>query len=107
LQPCAIVVAPSIRATSTSLQRRQDVAARELLAHVEHVRARRPDRQRAFAHIGQLAPLAEIERHGDHFRVVFFRQPGNRHRRVEPAGVRENDSFHVRFIPSPTHPAGP
>ena len=47
------------------LQRRQDVLAHELLAHVEDVRADRAERQRPLAHVGELAPLAEVERHGD------------------------------------------
>ena len=45
------------------LQRRQDEVARELLAHVEHVRARRADRQRALPHVVQFLALPEVHRH--------------------------------------------
>ena len=52
------------------LQRRKDVLLRELVAHVEDVRADRADRKRALADVGQLASLPEIERHGDHLGAI-------------------------------------
>ncbi len=76
------------------LQRRQDVATRKLFAQIEHVRAHGARCQRAVAHRLELLPLSEIHRHGDDVRPVPFPEPGNRHRRVEPAGVRQDDAFH-------------
>ena len=76
------------------LQRRQDVVARELLAHVEHVRADGAGRQRAVADVLELLALSEVHRDGDDLGAVLLREPGDGDRRVEPAGVRQHDPFH-------------
>ena len=87
------------------LQRGQDVLARELLAHVEDVRADRAHRERALADVGQLAPLPEIERHRDHLGVVLLGQPRDRDRRVEPPEYARTIRSIFILTPSPTRPA--
>ncbi len=85
VQPCAMAAAFSMCAISTSffaisgrlerrgeriplfvqrvgLQRGQDVVARKLLAHVQHVASDGAGRHRALANLVELAPLPEIER---------------------------------------------
>ena len=77
------------------LQRRQNIVAREFLAHVEHVAADGAGRHRARANLRELAPLAQIQRDGDHFCVVFLFQPRDRHRGVEPARICQNDAHEL------------
>ena len=67
------------------LQRRQDVVAGKLLAHIQHMAADRACGHRALANLVELASLPEIERDGDHLGAVLLLQPGNGDRRVEPA----------------------
>ncbi len=68
---------PAIIARRARAERRQQIVAREALAHVEHVRARRAGRQRAFADGVQFITLTEIERQRDDFDgpVRFAKQP--------------------------------
>ena len=61
------------------LQRRQDEPAREHVADVEHVRADGAGRERALAHLVQLAALAEIERDRDDLGAERLGQPRNGH----------------------------
>src|SRR4030095_5808034 len=77
-------------------QRGKNVFARELLAHVQHVAAHGAGADGALADLRELAALAQVERDGDDFRVVLLFQPRDRHRRVEPTRVRENNT-HVYF----------
>ena len=77
------------------LERRQDVLDRELVAHVDEVSPRRPDRQRACPHIVPLFPLPEVERHRDHLGPVMLDQPRNRHRGIESTRICQNNPFHV------------
>ena len=67
---------PAILARRAGAKRGQQIIAREALAHVEHVRARRASRQRAFADGVQFVTLPEIERQRDHFHwpVRFAKQ---------------------------------
>ena len=81
------------------LERRQDVVAGELLACIDHVRADGAERQRALADVRELAPLPEVERDGDDLGAVLLRQPPDRHRGVEPAGIRQDNSFHSVCAP--------
>ena len=94
---------PAIIARRARAERRQQIVAREALAHVEHVRARRAGRQRAFADGVQFITLPEIERQRDDLdRAVRFAkqpiaQPGDRRHLGGAAGKSENDTSHIRY----------
>ena len=91
---CQRIAAPIER---TRLQRRQDEVPHELLARVDDVGADRASRQRALANVGQLSPLAEVERHRHDFSLVSLGQPRrSRPTCLRPAGVRQDDAlFHL------------
>ena len=76
------------------LQRRNNVLARELVPAVEHVRSRRSERERALPQIGELAPLPQVHGDRDDLGAVSLREPRDRNRGVESAGVPEDDSLH-------------
>ena len=88
------------------LQGREHEAAREGVAHVEHMGADRPGRQRPLAHLVQLAALTEVERDGNDLGAERLGQPRDGHRRVEPARVGQNDAFHVCPFSPPGPPPG-
>src|SRR5436190_15814184 len=75
-----------------STQRREDEIADELLAEVLDVALLRARGDRLLADAAQLlAVLSDISRDADDARVVILAKPGNDDRRIESAGVREDD----------------
>ena len=82
---------PRIR-QGAGLERRQHDVARELLARVDHVRARRARRQRMRSRISfDVARLPEIERDGDDFSAMLIGEPRNGGGRSRAAGICEHD----------------
>src|SRR5262245_2359531 len=65
------------------LQPSHDVPAGELVAGVQDVGADGTGRERTVAHLLELAPLAEIDRHRDHLGSVSLREPRDRHGTLE------------------------
>ena len=64
-------------------ERRQDIAAGELLAQIEHVGAGRAEGQRTIADRFEIAALAEIERDGDDFGAMRLLEPSDAGGRIE------------------------
>ena len=65
------------------LQPSHDVAAGKLVAGVQDVGAHGAGRERTVAHLLELAPLAEIDRHRDDLGSVPLREPGYGHGTLE------------------------
>jgi hypothetical protein len=65
------------------LQPSHDVAAGKLVAGVQDVGADGTSRERTIAHLLELAPLAEIDRHRDDLGSVTLREPGYGHGTLE------------------------
>ena len=72
------------------LQRRKRVIADELIAHVDHVDAYGPERQRTLTDLDELAAVANVERNGDDLGLEGLRQPRDRDGWVEPTRIGKN-----------------
>ena len=95
--------------TGAGLQCRKDVLPCELLLDVEHVGVRRPSRHRTVTCHVDVRALTQVHGDRDHLRLIVLRQPGDSHRRVQAAGVRQHDALHrsssltARKRPRPGH----
>jgi hypothetical protein len=85
----------AVRVERVRLQRVLNVAAHELLTRVDHMAARRAERQRALTHFDQLASLPEVQRDSDDFGAVLFFKPRNSERSVKPARICQYDTLHI------------
>src|SRR6185369_7039196 len=66
----------------------------EPLARVDHVCLARPGRHRPPLHALAQGTAADVDREGHDLAVVLLAQPGDGDRRVESAGVGEDDLLH-------------
>src|ERR1700677_2526103 len=81
-------------------EHREDVVAHEFLAHVLDEDVLRLDAQKLsfFARRLQLLALPEIGSEGDDLRAIFRLQPLEDDRRVQPAGIGEDDALDLRLV---------
>ena len=76
------------------MQGRNDEAPNELVTRVDDVRADGAERQRAFAYVGKIVTLTDVNRDRDDFGLGVSRQLPNRERGLEPARIRHDNALH-------------